>query len=104
MNEVAQSPQASLEAHYTNDIKVRRPKLTEASAPNSLPSRVLFSDREATKKMQSINTDIYEGTKKEKQKNEFNKSLYFKILAVFCLQPQPLPVYVNSYISLENLN
>ena len=79
MNEVAQSPQASLEAHYTNDIKVRRPKLTEASAPNSLPSRVLFSDREATKKMQSINTDIYEGTKKEKQKNEFNKSLYFKI-------------------------
>ena len=27
----------------------------------------------------AINTDIYQGTKKEKAKNDFNKSLYFKI-------------------------
>ena len=29
--------------------------------------------------MQQINTDIYEGAKKEKAKNDFDKKLYFKI-------------------------
>ena len=29
--------------------------------------------------MQSINTDIYEGAKKEKSNHEFNRKLYFKI-------------------------
>ena len=31
--------------------------------------------------MDVINQDIYQGAKKEKSKNEFNKSLYFKIFA-----------------------
>lgn len=79
MNEINTSPPSLIEAHYSKDTKASKPKIAEALAPLALPSRTLFSDREATKKMQAINVDIYQGTKKEKQKHEFNKSLYFKI-------------------------
>lgn len=68
-----------LEGHYSNEIKVKRPKLTAAEAPAVLPKHALFSEKEANQKLNVINTDIYEGAKKEKSKNEFNKSLYFKI-------------------------
>ena len=68
-----------LEAHYSTEIKVKRPKLVAAEAPASLPKQVLFSNQDADKRMQQINTDIYEGAKKEKAKNDFDKKLYFKI-------------------------
>ena len=68
-----------LEGHYSNETKVKRPKITTAEPPQVLPKRTLFSEAEANQKLNSINTDIYEGAKKEKSKNEFNKSLYFKI-------------------------
>lgn len=68
-----------LEAHYSTETKVKRPKLVAAEAPASLPKQVLFSNQDADKKMQQINTDIYEGAKKEKTKNDFDKKLYFKI-------------------------
>ena len=68
-----------LEGHYSTETKVKRPKIVVADAPASLPKQVLFSNKDADKRMQQINTDIYEGAKKEKSKNEFNKSLFFKI-------------------------
>ena len=68
-----------LEAHYSTETKGKRPKLVAAEAPASLPKQVLFSNQDADKRMQQINTDIYEGAKKEKAKNDFDKKLYFKI-------------------------
>ena len=68
-----------LEAHYSTETKVKRPKLVAAEAPASLPKQILFSNQDADKRMQQINTDIYEGAKKEKAKNDFDKKLYFKI-------------------------
>ncbi len=68
-----------LEGHYSCETKVKRPAMTVADAPVVLPKHALFSEKEAKQKIKALNTDIYEGTKKEKDKNEFNKSLYFKI-------------------------
>ena len=68
-----------IEAHYTTETKVKPPKLI-AEAPSVIPKHYLFSDKEAEQKIQSINTDIYEGAKKEKKKNEFDKLLYLKIV------------------------
>lgn len=59
--------------------KSNSPKITVAEAPAALPKHTLFSEKEAKQKINAINTDIYQGTKKEKAKNDFNKSLYFKI-------------------------
>ena len=68
-----------IEAHYSTDTKVKRTKTGAIEAPAVLPKHQLFSDSIANQKINSINTDIYEGAKKEKKKHEFNKSLYFKI-------------------------
>ena len=68
-----------LEGHYSTETKVKRPNIVAAEAPAILPKQKLFSNQDADKKMQQINTDIYEGAKKEKTKNDFNKKLYFKI-------------------------
>lgn len=68
-----------LEGHYSTETKVKRPNVTAAEAPAVLPRHTLFSEKEAKQKLNEINADIYEGAKKEKSKNEFNKSLYFKI-------------------------
>ena len=74
-----------LEAHTSSNMKVKRPKIT----PNDLslvPSgKMPFSDREATKKIQAINTDIYEGAKQEKEKHEFNFKRYFTIFGIIAL-------------------
>lgn len=78
MTDIAQN-NFNLEAHYSNETKVKRPQITAAQAPGDLPTVHVFSDKDASKKMSVINNDIYEGTKKKKTKHEFNKSLYFKI-------------------------
>ena len=61
-----------LEGHYSTETKVKRPKITVAEAPAALPKHTLFSEKEAKQKINAINTDIYQGTKKEKAKNDFN--------------------------------
>lgn len=68
-----------IESHYSSETKVKRPMISAAQAPAVLPKHKLFSNKEADQKMTAINTDIYEGAKKERKKHEFNKSLYFKI-------------------------
>ena len=67
------------EAHYSKDMKVKRPKVIPAQAPDAIPKSYSFSNNDADKKMQEINTDIYKKASKEKSKHEFNRSLYFKI-------------------------
>lgn len=74
-----------IEAHYSTETKVNRPKNVVAEAPQLIPKHKLFSDKEASQKMASINTDIYEGAKKEKKTHEFNKKLYFKIFGGIAL-------------------
>ena len=69
----------TIDAHYTNDMKLQPPKVELAQAPPLLPRHQLFSDKEATKKIQQINTDIYVNSKKEKTKHGFNYSAFFKI-------------------------
>lgn len=75
----------NLEAHTSTNMKVKRPKVT----PNDLvlvqTGKKPFSDAEATKKIQSINTDIYEGAKQEKEKHEFNFKRYFTIFGIIAL-------------------
>ncbi len=68
-----------LEAHYSIDTKVKKTQNIVAEAPTKIPKHKLFSNEEANKKIYAINSDIYEGAKKEQKKNEFNKSMYFKI-------------------------
>lgn len=75
----------NIDAHTSTDMKVKRPKIT----PNDLTvipqTKPVFSDKEATKRMQAINTDIYEGAKKEKEKHVFNLKRYFTIFGIITL-------------------
>ena len=75
----------NIEAHYSDNTKVSRPKLTVAEGPVALPNNHIYSDKEANSRIQAINTDIYESSKKEKAKHEFNRSLYFKIFGCVTL-------------------
>ncbi len=71
----------NIDAHYSTNMKVTKPKIVAYEAPPELPKHRLFSDKEATKKIQQINTDIYEGAKKEKSNHEFSFSKFFKIFS-----------------------
>ncbi len=68
-----------IESHYTTDTKVKRSNIGIAEPPLELPKYKPFSSDAANKKMQAINTDIYQKAKQEKKEHEFNKKLYFKI-------------------------
>lgn len=73
-----------LDAHYTNNMKIKRPKINPDSISITIPPKAsLYSDSEATKKFQHLNTDIYEGQRKEKSNHEFNFSTFFKIFVGF---------------------
>ena len=61
-----------LNAHYTSNPKVERPQRAIVSAPNNLPVMNLYNDRDANNRMKSINNDIYQGFKQEKQKDGTN--------------------------------
>ena len=74
-----------LEAHSSKNMKVKRPKVQPNDIKMMLPAQKTFSDREATKKMQAINTDIYESAKKEKEQHEFNTKRYFTIFGILAL-------------------
>ena len=71
----------SIEAHYSENMKVTKPKITSYMPPSELPKNGMFTDKEATKKMQQINEDIYVGAKKEKSNHGFNLSTFFKIFS-----------------------
>ena len=72
-------------AHTSTSMKIKRPKVDPNDLKVILPDKKPFSDKEATKRMQAINTDIYEGATKEKQKHEFNLKRYFTIFGIMAL-------------------
>jgi len=90
------------DAHYSSDMKVKRPKIVPSEGPAMLSPVHVFNDRDATLKMKQINNDIYEGSKnynppkkrkselskiesKEDSKHGFNSKQYFKIFASLAL-------------------
>ena len=74
----------NLNAHYTSNPKVERPQRAIVSAPNNLPVMHLYNDRDANNRMKSINNDIYQGFKQEKQKDgtKFLKGFVAVILGI----------------------
>ena len=75
----------NLEAHNSANLKVERPKISPNDLMITLPVQKPFSDKEATKRMQAINTDIYEGATKEKEKHEFNLKRFFTIFGIIAM-------------------
>ena len=71
----------NLDAHYTDNIKVKRPAIVANSADIKINAKPVYTDRDATLKIQKLNTDIYEGQQKEKSSHEFNFKTYCKIFA-----------------------
>ena len=74
-----------IEAHNSNNMKLDRPKVGPNDILITLPTQKSFSDRDATQKIRQINNDIYQGTKKEKSKHEFNLKRYFTIFGIIGL-------------------
>ena len=74
-----------VDAHSSKNMKVKRPKVLPNDLMINLPQKNIYSDREATKKIQAINTDIYENAKKEKDRHEFNFKHYFTICGIVAL-------------------
>ena len=72
----------NIDSHNSTNMKVKKPKVTSNDLQVPLPSKKLFSDSDATKRIQAINTDIYESATKEKEKHEFNFKRYFTIFGI----------------------
>ena len=66
----------NLNAHYTANPKVQTPKRIVSNVPVNLPNMHLYNDIDANKRMNSINMDIYQGTKREKSRKDL---LFWKI-------------------------
>ena len=67
----------NLNAHYSSNHKVKRPKHSVASAPNALPRHRLYNDSDANSRMNAINQDIYLDSKREKSKKGKTFTKYF---------------------------
>ena len=63
----------NLEAHYITSDKTQRPDHLIAQPPTSIPKTHLFDDKDANERLKAINQDIYDGYKKEdnREKNNF---------------------------------
>ena len=68
-----------IEAHYSSNMKVKRPNITEALPPTNALNSGMFSDKDATKRFNDLNKDIYESANKEKKNHGFDRKLFFKI-------------------------
>ena len=68
-----------VDAHYSSNMKIQRPSVVEALPPTNALNSGMFSDKDATKRFNSLNNDIYEGTNKEKKNHVFNRKRFIKI-------------------------
>ena len=75
----------NIDAHTSTNMKVKRPKVQPNDVLITLPDKKPFYDKEATKRLQAINTDIYENAVKEKDKHEFSFKRYFTIFGIMAL-------------------
>jgi hypothetical protein len=66
------SSNQNLDAHYSTNPKVERPKKFAVSAPINMPTTHVFGDKDAKKKFHEINQDIFEETQKEKSRESNN--------------------------------
>ena len=75
----------NLNAHYSDKKKVARPENFVVDAPNSVPTNKIYDDVSANKRMKSICNDIYEGAKKEQNKEGTNFIKYFGLALIAIL-------------------
>lgn len=76
----------NLDAHNSQNMKLDRPKVAAAEFTKNLPSNnMYYSHNEAKNKLAKLNNDIYQGTKQEKSKHEFNFKRYFTIFSILAL-------------------
>ena len=76
----------NLEAHYSTNSKVQRPKITVANPPGSLPNNKMpYYDKDANKRMQSINDSIYKDYKHEKQRKTSSTITFISATALAIL-------------------
>jgi len=57
MNQISQTQ--NLNAHYTTEAKVKPMERIVVTGPETIPVRHVYSDREANKKLEKLNNDIY---------------------------------------------
>lgn len=74
----------NLSAHYSANPKVNRPTGIVATAPVELPKMHLFNDKDANIRMNAINQDIYQDSKKEEKRygRQFIKVFGACVLAI----------------------
>lgn len=85
MNEIDSTQNFNLNSYYSSDTKIKHPTKNIAQAPIILPKAYSFSDKDADRKMQFINADIYTKTKQENAEHKFNKKTFFKIFSCVTL-------------------
>ena len=71
----------NIDAHYTKNMKVKRPTVNPDRVTTIIPEQKTYSPKEADQKFQQLNTDVFTSYQKEKSNREFNFKTYFKI---FC--------------------
>ncbi|MCQ2743786.1 MAG: hypothetical protein MJ230_03190 [bacterium] len=70
MNEINQAQ--NLNAYYTTTPKVEKRPPAVIQGPENIPTKYVYSDIEANKKLEALNNDIYVAVKKEpKPKKKF---------------------------------
>lgn len=71
-----------INSYYSSNPKAERPKHAVATAPDNLPSFTLCKDADLNKKMRALNNDIYQDSKREKNKSA---KTFWKCFAGFVL-------------------
>lgn len=63
MNEIYQTQ--NLNAHYTTTPKIEKPKHVVVNGPENIPTRYIYSDKEANEKLEALNNDVYIAVQRE---------------------------------------
>jgi len=69
---MTQNTAQNLNAHYTSNSKVQKPKRMVTKGPANVPENYTFNDDIANLKIKIMNEDIYKKTKAEKSKADKN--------------------------------
>ena len=58
----------NIEAHYSTSDKVEKPKRVVVEGPKNIPTRHIYTDKEANEKLEAINKDVYESVQSTPKK------------------------------------
>lgn len=75
----------NLNAHYTSNSKVDSLALNIANPPADIPTRHVFNDAEANKRLKLLNEDIYQSQKKEKKRDVLTFIKWFSAFVIAIL-------------------